>query len=69
MVISAGVNANHKHPHRDAVEAYVQTVGQNRVYCTNRHMTVTVYGYQDGRVRIYRQNPVDESCTYDGTHY
>ena len=70
VVISAGVNAKYEHPQADAVADYVQRVGDvGRVYCTNRHMTVTVYGYSDGRVRIYRQNPVDEPCAYDGTHY
>ncbi len=70
VVISAGVNATYEHPQAAAVADYVQRVGDvARVYCTNRHMTVTVYGYSDGRVRIYRQNPIDTPCAYDGTHY
>ena len=70
VAISAGVNATYEHPQADAVAEYVASVGDvAHVYCTNRHMTVTVYGYADGRVRIYRQNPIDEACTYDGTHY
>ena len=70
VVISAGVNANHRHPRVDAVAAYIAVVGQaGRVYCTNRHMTVNVYGRQDGSVRIYRQNPISKSCVFDGTAY
>ena len=39
------------------------------VYCTNRHMTVSVYGRPDGSVLVRRMNPIGESCAYDGTHY
>ena len=70
VVISAGVNANHGHPQPEAVDAYIGAVGdEDRVYCTNRHQTVTVHGYEDGRVRINRQNRISKSCAYDGTHY
>ena len=70
VVISAGVNATYEHPRPGAVAAYIGAVGQaGRVYCTNRHMTVNVYGRQDGSVRIYRQNRISDSCVYDGTHY
>jgi len=70
VVISAGVSANHQHPRPNAVQAYAEAVGQvGRVYCTNRHQTVTVYGYEDGGIRVYRQNPIDKACAYDGTHY
>jgi competence protein ComEC len=70
VVISAGVNAKYGHPQAEAVDAYIATVGDNaRLFCTNRHKTVTVHGYEDGRVRIYRQNRITKSCAYDGTHY
>lgn len=70
VVISAGVNASFGHPHREAVEAYVAATGNaNRVYCTNRHMTVRVYGSANGSVRVIRQNPINKSCVFDGTHY
>ncbi len=70
VVISAGVNANHQHPRPDAVLAYVAAVADaSKVYCTNRHMTVTVYGSETGAIRIFRQNRITKSCTFDGTHY
>jgi len=70
VVISAGVNTNHEHPRPDAVTAYINAVGQaSRVYCTNRHKTVTVYGREDGRVRVVRMNPISKACAFDGTHY
>lgn len=70
VVISAGVDDGYQHPHREAVEAYIAaTGGANRVTCTNRHQTVTVYGYADDRVRVVRRLPNDKSCVYDGTHY
>jgi competence protein ComEC len=70
VVISAGVNANHRHPRLDAVNAYIAAVGQaSRVYCTNRHKTVSIYGSSDGGIRIVRMNPIDKSCVFDGTHY
>jgi competence protein ComEC len=70
VVISAGVNANHEHPRPDAVDAYIAEVGQaSKVYCTNRHKTVTVYGWEDGRIRTVRMNPIDKPCAFDGTHY
>ncbi len=31
--------------------------------------TVTVYGSTNGSVRVVRQNPINKSCAYDGTHY
>lgn len=70
VVISAGVYVVYRHPHASAVDAYVVATGDvDRVSCTNRHMTVRVYGYRDGRVRVFRNNPTDKSCVYDGTHY
>ena len=70
VVISAGVHGNHKHPNPNAVAAYIAAVGQSsRVRCTNRHQTVTVYGSTDGNVRVVRQNAINKSCVYDGTHY
>ena len=68
VVISAGVNANHRHPRPDAVAAYIASTG-GRVYCTNRHKTIRVYGKADGSIRIIRQNAIDKSCVFDGTHY
>lgn len=68
VVISAGVNRGHKHPMEKAVEDYLLATG-GEVYCTNRHMTLRVYGYEDGQSRIYKQNRIDKSCVYDGTHY
>lgn len=68
VVISAGVNGSYKHPHKEAVDAYKAIVG-DKLHCTNRHMTVRIYGYQDGHTRVYRQNKIDKSCVYDGTHY
>ena len=69
VVISAGVNRNHRHPRPNAVTAYETAVRRDRVYCTNRHMTVTVYGSADGGIRIFRQNRISKSCAFDGTHY
>ena len=70
VVISAGVNANHEHPRPAAVAAYIAALGQpSRLRCTNRHQTVTVYGSLNGSVRVVRQNPINKSCAYDGTHY
>ncbi len=68
VVISAGVHGGFRHPHGDAVNDYVAATG-GKVYCTNRHGTVRVYGFRDGRVRITRQRASNKSCVYDGTHY
>ena len=68
VIISAGVNANHKHPHSDAVNDYL-AVTNDRVYCTNRQGTIRVYGFNDGRIRVRKQRNTDKSCVYDGTHY
>lgn len=68
VVISAGVNATYKHPMPGAVSDYLATTG-DRVYCTNRHGTIRVYGYLNGNIRIYKQRNNDKSCVYDGTHY
>lgn len=70
VVISAGVDEGYGHPHEGAINAYLAaTGGANRVACTNRNQTVTVYGYRNGRVRLVRQLPSNKPCTYDGTHY
>ena len=70
VVISAGVNANHEHPRPDAVDDYIEEVGQaSRVYCTNRHMTVSVYGSENGGIRVVRMNPIDKACAFYGTRY
>jgi len=69
VVISAGVVEKYKHPMSDAVADYKAATG-GRVYCTNRHGTIRVYGYQDGHFTISKQRPtVTKSCVYDGTHY
>lgn len=68
VVISAGVNDTYRHPHANAVSDYLN-VTDDRVYCTNRHGTIRVYGYLNGNVRIYRQFDNAKSCVYDGTHY
>ena len=68
VVISAGVNDTYGHPHRNAVEDYEEAT-DGRVFCTNRHGTIRVYGYPDGRVRVRRQFSSEKSCVYDGTHY
>lgn len=70
VVISAGVHGGFRHPHDSAVAAYETAVGdESRVYCTNRHGTVRIYGYADGRIRVSRQRITNKSCVYDGTHY
>lgn len=70
VVISAGVNQNHQHPRPDAVTAYEGAVGDaGKLYCTNRHMTVNVFGSDAGSIRIFRQNRITKSCASDGTHY
>jgi len=68
VVISAGVVERYQHPMPEAVAAYKTATG-GRLYCTNRHGTVRVYGYQDGHFTISRQRPTTKSCVYDGTHY
>ncbi len=69
VVISAGVVERYQHPSQEAVAAYKTATG-GRVYCTNRHGTIRVYGYQDGHFTISKQRPtVTKSCAYDGTHY
>jgi beta-lactamase superfamily II metal-dependent hydrolase len=70
VVISAGVHGGFKHPHAGAVTAYEQAAGDDDwVYCTNRHGTITIYGYADGRIRVRRQRITNKSCAYDGTAY
>ncbi|MGH7645656.1 MAG: ComEC/Rec2 family competence protein [Gemmatimonadales bacterium] len=68
VVISAGVTATYRHPMAAAVAAYEAATG-GRVHCTNRHQTVTIYGYRDGRTMVRRRLANNKSCTYDGTHY
>ena len=67
VVISAGVNATYKHPMPEAVADYEEATG-DRVYCTNRHSSIRVYGWEDGRIRITTLKDIDKSCVYDGTH-
>jgi competence protein ComEC len=68
VIISAGVNASYGHPQANAVNAYLAAT-DNKVYCTNRHGTIRIYGFDDGRIRIYRQRQNTKDCTFDGTHY
>jgi competence protein ComEC len=67
VVISAAANSTHGHPHAEAVDDYVEAAGFNRVYCTNRHGTVRIYGYPDGRVRANKQIQSTDACTFDGS--
>jgi beta-lactamase superfamily II metal-dependent hydrolase len=67
-VISAGVDATYHHPMAEAVAAY-KAATAGRLYCTNRHGTIRLFGYQDGHFTIGRQRSTTKSCTYDGTHY
>ena len=64
--VSAGVNANHKHPMPEAVADYLAASG-DRVYCTNRHGTIRVYGQLNGNIRVFKQRNNDDSCVFDGT--
>lgn len=64
VVISAHINSQFGHPHSEAVSAYEQGVGHDRVYCTSRHGTIRVYGREDGTFSVFRQFPSDSSCTF-----
>ena len=78
VVISAGVHNGHKHPMAGALNAYVTATGGSvedgvrsggKVYCTNRHKTIRVFGRPDGGITVQRQNRIDKDCEFDGTHY
>ena len=69
VVLSSGVHAGFRHPHPEAVTAYESEVDEDRVYCTNRHGTIRIYGFPDGRIRVRRQRITNKSCVFDGTHY
>jgi competence protein ComEC len=69
VVISAGVHKTYKHPMPEAIAAYIARVGAAKVHCTNRHETITIDGFRNGRVTITRMRPNTHSCVYDGTHY
>lgn len=64
VVISVKRDSQHDHPHAEAIQAYEDAVGHNRVYCTSRHGTVRVYGFKNGRRRIQRQFRDNGSCTF-----
>lgn len=68
VVISAGLHRGFKHPHAEAVTAYLAAT-DGRLYCTNRHGTIRIYGYLDGHIQVSRQRQTTKSCSYDGTHY
>lgn len=68
VVISAGVHKGFRHPHPEAVQAYL-TAAAEGVFCTNRHSTIQVYGYPDGRVSVSTLFDSPKSCAYDGTHH
>lgn len=65
----AGVVKKYGYPMAEAVAAYVTAVGKSRVCCTNRHSTIPIYGYKDGRASIRRRLQSAKSCVYDGTQY
>ena len=68
VVISAGAHRGFRHPHPEAVESYIAATGNSSwIYCTNRHGTVSIYAYYDGRVLVRRERPSEKSCVYDGT--
>lgn len=69
VVISAGVDAGYHHPMPEAVAAYKAATAGGKLYCTNRHGTLRILGYQDGHFTISRQRSTTKSCAYDGTHY
>jgi competence protein ComEC len=69
VVISAGVDAGYHHPMPEAVAAYKAATAGGKLYCTNRHGTLRIFGYQDGHFTISRQRSTTKSCAYDGTHY
>lgn len=69
VVISAGVNAGYHHPMPEAVAAYRAATAGGKLYCTNRHGTLRVLGYQDGHFTISPQRSTTKSCVYDGTRY
>jgi hypothetical protein len=48
------------------VDAY-EAATNDRVFCTNRHGTIRIYGYQDGRIRVNRQQDSADPCTFTGT--
>jgi len=62
------ISTGHRYPMGDAVEDYLAATN-NKVYCTNRHGTIRVYAYANGKMKIYKQNKIDKSCVYDGSHY
>ena len=65
VVISTGVNSTYRHPHMSAVQDYSDATN-DKIYCTNRHGTVRVYGYRNGNIRIRKQRDNNKSCVYDG---
>jgi beta-lactamase superfamily II metal-dependent hydrolase len=64
VVISAHINSKYHHPDPEAVNAYEEAVGHNRVYCTSRQGTIRVYGRQDGSFTVRRQTPYSGSCKF-----
>lgn len=66
VVISVLRNSPHGHPHNSAMTVYENAVGEDNIHCTSRHGTVRVYGYADGRQRIFHQFDSDESCRFSG---
>ncbi len=64
VVISVADRSQHGHPHTEAMDAYEDAVGHFDIHCTSRHGTMRIYGYRSGWHRIYRQNPVNESCRF-----
>jgi beta-lactamase superfamily II metal-dependent hydrolase len=66
VVISALLQSRHKHPHREAIEAYETAVGRAKVHCTSRHGTVRIYGRPNGTFSVSRQFAFAGSCEFPG---
>ncbi len=68
IVISVGQNSTHGHPHDEAVDDYIDAVGESDLFCTHRDGTVRVYGFPDGRIMMRTQRDSDADCRHgDGT--
>lgn len=68
VIISAGVNDSYRHPNPQAVADYEQAT-TGRVFCTNRHGTITILAWPDGRSEVTTERHSKKSCRYDGTAY
>lgn len=66
VVISASADNPYGHPHTEAVATY-EAATNGRVYCTNRHGSVTILGFPDGLAIVRRQVESDRSCAFQPT--